>query len=52
MFHLYKFDKFKCLKLNNGPYAGAFKRLMTVSGTTAPNETCTVLTAACSTRTC
>ncbi|RPD57949.1 hypothetical protein L226DRAFT_470081 [Lentinus tigrinus ALCF2SS1-7] len=29
VFHLYKFDKFKCLKLNNGPYAGAFKRLMT-----------------------
>ncbi|TFK92000.1 hypothetical protein K466DRAFT_573336 [Polyporus arcularius HHB13444] len=29
VFHLYKFDKFKCLKLNNGPYTGAFKRLMT-----------------------
>ncbi|KAI0752774.1 hypothetical protein C8Q80DRAFT_1148157 [Daedaleopsis nitida] len=29
VFHLWKFDRFKCLKLNNGPYAGAFKRLMT-----------------------
>ncbi|KAI0695189.1 hypothetical protein C8T65DRAFT_584489 [Cerioporus squamosus] len=29
VFHLYKFDKFKCLKLSNGPYTGAFKRLMT-----------------------
>ncbi|KAI0740968.1 hypothetical protein C8Q76DRAFT_822563 [Earliella scabrosa] len=29
LFHLWKFDRFKCLKLNNGPYAGAFKRLMT-----------------------
>ncbi|EJF60734.1 hypothetical protein DICSQDRAFT_170879 [Dichomitus squalens LYAD-421 SS1] len=29
VFHLWKFDRFKCLKLNNGPYSGAFKRLMT-----------------------
>ncbi|PIL33661.1 hypothetical protein GSI_04284 [Ganoderma sinense ZZ0214-1] len=30
VFHLWKFDRFKCLKLGNGPYTGAFKRLMTV----------------------
>ncbi|CDO75963.1 hypothetical protein BN946_scf184888.g13 [Trametes cinnabarina] len=29
LFHLWKFDRFKCLKWNNGPYSGAFKRLMT-----------------------
>ncbi|EIW54595.1 uncharacterized protein TRAVEDRAFT_154204, partial [Trametes versicolor FP-101664 SS1] len=29
LFHLWKFDRFKCLRWNNGPYAGAFKRLMT-----------------------
>ncbi|KAI1786347.1 hypothetical protein LXA43DRAFT_1110214 [Ganoderma leucocontextum] len=29
VFHLWKFDRFKCLKWNNGPYSGAFKRLMT-----------------------
>ncbi|KAI0767195.1 hypothetical protein C8Q74DRAFT_938168 [Fomes fomentarius] len=29
VFHLWKFDRFKCLRLNNGPYSGAFKRLMT-----------------------
>ncbi|KAI0941563.1 hypothetical protein AcW1_003425 [Taiwanofungus camphoratus] len=29
LFHLWKFDRFKCLKWNNGPYSGAFKRIMT-----------------------
>ncbi|KAI0669564.1 hypothetical protein C8Q78DRAFT_1040875 [Trametes maxima] len=29
LFHLWKFDRFKCLRPGNGPYAGAFKRLMT-----------------------
>ncbi|KAI8978336.1 hypothetical protein BD414DRAFT_422156 [Trametes punicea] len=29
LFHLWKFDRFRCLKWNNGPYSGAFKRLMT-----------------------
>ncbi|KAI0774854.1 hypothetical protein BD413DRAFT_611848 [Trametes elegans] len=29
VFHLWKFDRFKCLKWSNGPYSGAFKRLMT-----------------------
>ncbi|KAI0828053.1 hypothetical protein BC628DRAFT_1317198 [Trametes gibbosa] len=29
LFHLWKFDRFKCMRWNNGPYAGAFKRLMT-----------------------
>ncbi|KAH9925713.1 hypothetical protein B0H21DRAFT_781378 [Amylocystis lapponica] len=28
-FHLWKFDRFQCLKWNNGPYSGAFKRIMT-----------------------
>ncbi|KAJ3752482.1 hypothetical protein EV361DRAFT_973630 [Lentinula raphanica] len=31
VYHLYSFDKFKCLKWNNGPYSGAFKRIMTYS---------------------
>lgn len=31
LYHLYSFDKFKCLKWNNGPYSGAFKRVMTYS---------------------
>ncbi|KAH9846485.1 hypothetical protein C2E23DRAFT_852460 [Lenzites betulinus] len=29
VFHLWKFDRFKCMRWDNGPYAGAFKRLMT-----------------------
>ncbi|KAI0664018.1 hypothetical protein C8Q70DRAFT_214291 [Cubamyces menziesii] len=29
VFHLWKFDRFRCLRWNNGPYSGAFKRLMT-----------------------
>jgi len=29
VFHLWSFDRFKCLKWNNGPYSGAFKRVMT-----------------------
>ncbi|GBE80791.1 hypothetical protein SCP_0305110 [Sparassis crispa] len=29
IFHLWKFDRFRCLKWNNGPYSGAFKRVMT-----------------------
>jgi len=31
LYHLYSFDKFKCLKWNNGPNSGAFKRVMTYS---------------------
>ncbi|KII95497.1 hypothetical protein PLICRDRAFT_170141 [Plicaturopsis crispa FD-325 SS-3] len=31
VFHLWSFDRFKCLKWNNGPYSGAFKRIMTYS---------------------
>ena len=31
VFHLWSFDRFKCLKWNNGPYSGAFKRVMTYS---------------------
>ncbi|KAJ3722186.1 hypothetical protein DFJ43DRAFT_1133864 [Lentinula guzmanii] len=31
VYHLYSFDKFKCLKWDNGPYSGAFKRVMTYS---------------------
>ncbi|KAL5512465.1 hypothetical protein ACEPAG_3118 [Sanghuangporus baumii] len=27
--HLWRFDKFKCLKWSNSPYSGAFKRIMT-----------------------
>ncbi|KAL5531755.1 hypothetical protein ACEPAF_5317 [Sanghuangporus sanghuang] len=27
--HLWRFDKFKCLKWSNAPYSGAFKRIMT-----------------------
>ncbi|KAI0343625.1 hypothetical protein BDW22DRAFT_1356095 [Trametopsis cervina] len=27
--HLWKFDRFQCLKWNSGPYSGAFKRIMT-----------------------
>ncbi|EPT00440.1 hypothetical protein FOMPIDRAFT_1023814 [Fomitopsis schrenkii] len=29
LFHLWKFDRFKCLRWANGPYSGAFKRIMT-----------------------
>ncbi|PFH52200.1 hypothetical protein AMATHDRAFT_74476 [Amanita thiersii Skay4041] len=31
LYHLWSFDKFKCLKWNNGPHSGAFKRVMTYS---------------------
>ncbi|KAF9075485.1 hypothetical protein BDP27DRAFT_1212433 [Rhodocollybia butyracea] len=31
VYHLYSFDKFKCLRWDNGPYSGAFKRVMTYS---------------------
>lgn len=31
IFHLWSFDRFKCLKWNSGPYSGAFKRVMTYS---------------------
>ncbi|KAN0081656.1 hypothetical protein V8E55_009280 [Tylopilus felleus] len=31
VFHLWSFDRFRCLKWNQGPYAGAFKRLMMYS---------------------
>ncbi|KAJ4486996.1 hypothetical protein C8R41DRAFT_868181 [Lentinula lateritia] len=31
IYHLYSFDRFKCLKWNDGPYSGAFKRVMTYS---------------------
>ncbi|EGO00608.1 hypothetical protein SERLA73DRAFT_51272 [Serpula lacrymans var. lacrymans S7.3] len=31
LFHLWSFDRFKCLKWNTGPYSGAFKRVMTYS---------------------
>lgn len=31
VFHLWSFDRFKCLKWNNGPHNGAFKRIMTYS---------------------
>ncbi|KAK7057798.1 hypothetical protein R3P38DRAFT_1187088 [Favolaschia claudopus] len=31
IFHMYQFDRFKCLRWNNGPYTGAFKRIMTYS---------------------
>ncbi|KAJ7125428.1 hypothetical protein C8R44DRAFT_618808 [Mycena epipterygia] len=31
VFHMWSFDRFKCLKWNNGPYSGAFKRIMTYS---------------------
>ncbi|KAF9463550.1 hypothetical protein BDZ94DRAFT_1308664 [Collybia nuda] len=31
LFHLWSFDRFKCLKWNNGPSSGAFKRVMTYS---------------------
>ncbi|OBZ69630.1 hypothetical protein A0H81_10208 [Grifola frondosa] len=29
LFHLWKFDRFKCLRWTNSPYSGAFKRVMT-----------------------
>ncbi|KAF5375536.1 hypothetical protein D9615_009191 [Tricholomella constricta] len=29
IFHLWSFDRFKCLKWNSGPSSGAFKRVMT-----------------------
>ncbi|KAJ7750148.1 hypothetical protein DFH07DRAFT_922886 [Mycena maculata] len=31
LYHLWSFDRFQCLKWNNGPYSGAFKRVMTYS---------------------
>jgi len=31
VFHMWSFDRFKCLKWNSGPYSGAFKRVMTYS---------------------
>ncbi|KAJ8489038.1 hypothetical protein ONZ45_g13720 [Pleurotus djamor] len=31
VYHLWSFDRFKCLKWNNGPNSGAFKRVMTYS---------------------
>ncbi|KAF4600088.1 hypothetical protein EYR40_007194 [Pleurotus pulmonarius] len=31
LYHLWSFDRFKCLKWNNGPNSGAFKRVMTYS---------------------
>ncbi|KAH7908411.1 hypothetical protein BJ138DRAFT_1012871 [Hygrophoropsis aurantiaca] len=31
VFHLWSFDRFKCLKWNHGPHSGAFKRIMTYS---------------------
>ncbi|KAI5995349.1 hypothetical protein F5J12DRAFT_726143 [Pisolithus orientalis] len=29
VYHLWSFDRFKCLKWNRGPHSGAFKRIMT-----------------------
>ncbi|KIY46156.1 hypothetical protein FISHEDRAFT_48082 [Fistulina hepatica ATCC 64428] len=29
LYHLWSFDRFRCLRWNNGPYSGAFKRFMT-----------------------
>ncbi|KAI0079234.1 hypothetical protein K474DRAFT_1736289 [Panus rudis PR-1116 ss-1] len=29
LFHLWNFDRFRCLKWNHGPHSGAFKRIMT-----------------------
>jgi len=29
-YHIWHYDRFKCLRMNHGPYSGAFKRLMTV----------------------
>ncbi|OCH92048.1 hypothetical protein OBBRIDRAFT_886557 [Obba rivulosa] len=29
LWHLWKFDRFKCLRWDYGPYSGAFKRIMT-----------------------
>ncbi|TEB37614.1 hypothetical protein FA13DRAFT_1726725 [Coprinellus micaceus] len=31
VFHLWSFDRFKCLRWDSGPYTGAFKRIMTYS---------------------
>ncbi|KAF8161372.1 hypothetical protein B0H34DRAFT_700676 [Crassisporium funariophilum] len=31
LFHLWSFDRFKCLKWNSGAHSGAFKRVMTYS---------------------
>ncbi|TFK22567.1 hypothetical protein FA15DRAFT_671361 [Coprinopsis marcescibilis] len=31
VFHLWSFDRFKCLRWDNGPNSGAFKRIMTYS---------------------
>ncbi|KAG6918880.1 hypothetical protein DXG01_010944 [Tephrocybe rancida] len=31
IFHLWSFDRFKCLRWNSGPASGAFKRIMTYS---------------------
>ncbi|KAJ8591062.1 hypothetical protein M405DRAFT_128792 [Rhizopogon salebrosus TDB-379] len=35
IYHLWSFDRFKCVKWNRGPYSGAFKRVMTYSYLTA-----------------
>ena len=29
-YHIWHYDRFRCLRMNHGPYSGAFKRLMTV----------------------
>jgi len=29
-YHMWHYDRFKCLRMNNGPHSGTFKRLMTV----------------------
>ncbi|TFK64004.1 hypothetical protein BDN72DRAFT_289768 [Pluteus cervinus] len=31
VYHLWSFDRFRCLRWNDGPYSGAFKRVMTYS---------------------
>ncbi|KZT22463.1 hypothetical protein NEOLEDRAFT_1119519 [Neolentinus lepideus HHB14362 ss-1] len=31
VFHLWSFDRFKCVRWSSGPYSGAFKRVMTYS---------------------
>lgn len=30
VYHLWHFDRFRCLRINQGPYSGAFKRVMAV----------------------
>jgi len=32
-YHIWHYDRFKCLKMNQSPYSGSFKRLMTVRST-------------------